>query len=500
MLRHLLSVAACALIAAAPLHSHARNRLDALRAVPRTRGLRARLSSLLRSWAEPSHIAAPSAPWTISPISYGADPTGLADSSPAFDAALAALLARGTSARHDEGGTVDLGGALLDLEGGDYLISRSILFPSNFSNFAMAHGTLRAAPGFPAGVFLLEVGTAGAPCTNWGDSCSEDVSLEDLFLDGSQLANGVRFNAVIGVNAGPDLFVVNFTSVGVDMEGGHEVMLHESWVASCWYNPPDLCWLNATALGQTKGILINGNDHYLEQVVVFGGLTGVEVNGAANFISGLHTWNTQVGAVPNATGILVNTWQNRLVGCYLDFVPLVLSGAALTTVTGGFFLGGAQILFRPDKAAYPVRGIFISGNQFASAGGVPDVVALPPPPGAPGYSGLEDVTIEGSLSDDPAMPRRSTTATITLRNTSLWSADFAPLLAWDPAAPATPLQAVTHSVWGCAPGEWEGAGAGTAAVVEGGVVTVVRAGGGGGSGNPRCSVTISVDQSKRGKQ
>jgi hypothetical protein len=465
----------------APLYRRAALRSLAPHASPR---FRARARALVDGWAR-AQLSAASAPWTVSPISFGADPTGRTDSSGAFDAALAALLARGTSGHHDESGTVDLGGALLDLEGGDFLLSRPLAFPSNFSNFGMARGTLRAAPTFPPGAFLVEVGTAGAPCTNWGDSCTEDVSLEDLFLDGGQVANGVRFNAVIGVNAGPDLFVVNFTQSGVVMEGGHEVLLHESWVAACWYTPPERCWLNATALGSTTGVLINGNDHYLNQVVVFGGLNGVVVNGAANLLSGVHTWNTQIGAVPNSTGILVTQWQNRLETPYLDFVPLVLEGAAVTTVTGGFFLGGAQIVFKPHPSGYPVRGVFISANQFFASGATPDVVALP---GAVPYSSIEDVTIAGSVSDDPATPRRGVTATITLRNTTSWVADFSARLVWDAANAATPLQAVTYSLWGC-----DGSFASTYAKVEGAVVTIVS----NNPANPQCSVTITVDQSKR---
>ena len=188
----------------------------------------------------------------ISSGDYGADPTGKNDSTAAFTLALSALLSRNTSGHEDESGTIDLGGALLDLEGGDYLLSAPLVIPSNYSNCAIAHGSLRASTTFPTASYLIEVGTMGAACSNWGDSCNEDVSLEDLFLDGSQTASGcVRYWAVIGVNSGPDLFCVNFTVAGFDMEGGHEVVLHETWVGACWYTPPNACWLNATALGTT---------------------------------------------------------------------------------------------------------------------------------------------------------------------------------------------------------------------------------------------------------
>ena len=90
-------------------------------------------------------------------------------------------------------------------------------------------------------------------------------------------------------------------------------------------------------------MLINGNDHILDNVVVFAGLVGVAVNGAANIVSTTHTWNTQSGSVPAAVGISVVSWQNRFVSPYLDYVPLVCRGCAITTVTNGFFLGGAQV-------------------------------------------------------------------------------------------------------------------------------------------------------------
>jgi len=46
-----------------------------------------------------------------------------------------------------------------------------------------------------------------------------------------------------------------------------------------------------------------------------------------------------------------------------------------------------QIIFKPDPAGYPVRGIFISGNEFAGLGdGERDIVALPPSQGGTNYT------------------------------------------------------------------------------------------------------------------
>ena len=110
--------------------------------------------------------------------------------------------------------------------------------------------------------------------------------------------------------------------------------------------------------------------------------------------------------VPDAVGIQVNSWQNRLVAPYLDYVPLVCRGCAVTTVTSAFFLC-TQAVFLPDPAGYPVSGVYIAGSEFACLGdGQSDFVALP---GAANYTGVQDVSIVGSLSDNPKSVKRSTT-------------------------------------------------------------------------------------------
>ena len=425
-------------VAAPPRPHHARNRAAALSTMPPRSKTLSRARTSLRTWSEPRHLRA-SAWDPIYPADYGADPSGRADSSAGFDAAIAVLLTRG-SGHTDESGTIDLGGAALDLQGGEYILSRSLYIPSNYSNFAIYHGTVRASQTFPADGFVIDIGTADSYCQNWGNSCTENVDMEDLMIDGSQIANGVRFNAVIGVNAGPDLFIINFTKVGVEMSGGHEVELHESWVGSCWYTPPDACWLNATALGNTTGIAINGNDHLLNQVVVFAGKTGVSVNGAANILTAVHTWNTQVASVPDAIGIIVSQWQNRLVAPYLDFVPLILKGSAVTTVTNGFFLCSPGVVFVPDPNSYPVQGVLIANNEFVCGG---DVVAS----GAPAdYSGLQDVTVSGNVYDNDSI-HKSTVATLTIFNASSpWVFDFAPHLVFAPSANSTRIRTVSFYV------------------------------------------------------
>eukprot|EP01050_Picozoa_sp_SAG11_P029834 SAG11_NODE_8560_length_1000_cov_1.857936_1_plen_271_part_00 len=89
---------------------------------------------------------------------YGADPTGHTDSSDAIERALAdmwsqaPLQAPGGPWMDPEGGQLngpDLGGEVLDLEGGTYGVSRPVRFPALAGgNMWLRGGTLRARPGF----------------------------------------------------------------------------------------------------------------------------------------------------------------------------------------------------------------------------------------------------------------------------------------------------------------------------------------------------------------
>lgn len=56
---------------------------------------------------------------------------------------------------------------------------------------------------------------------------------------------------------------------------------------------------------------------------MFDGVIGVYVYGAANLISGVHTWND--ATAHGGKGIVLDngySGQNRLVGCYLDYTDL----------------------------------------------------------------------------------------------------------------------------------------------------------------------------------
>lgn len=170
---------------------------------------------------------------TLFPLSYGADGSGRSDSTNAFIKLMADLLLRNTSGHILSGKAVDLGGATIDLQGGDYIIGQPLAVPNYFGNYRIIDGTLRASASFPPDRFLLELGGPDVCPENQPQyaSCAADVSISNLLLDGSgRAAGGLHASYHMGLNAGPNLYIVNFTAAGILVTGGHEVMIHQSWI------------------------------------------------------------------------------------------------------------------------------------------------------------------------------------------------------------------------------------------------------------------------------
>ena len=64
-------------------------------------------------------------------------------------------------------------------------------------------------------------------------------------------------------------------------------------------------------------VQINGNDHYVVDTIIWQyTFIGVELNGAANLLSGVHAWGSGTGTYNYLTGIKVNSYQ---VVCSLYF-------------------------------------------------------------------------------------------------------------------------------------------------------------------------------------
>lgn len=190
---------------------------------------RARHRRVIAGWRAPTVDA--DAP-LITPVTFGADPTGRADSTAAFKEAIAAALSRnsGHNNMSDCSKTediVDLGGVVIDLQGGDYLVSEPLLIPKCYGNMRVIDGALRATPSFPTDRYIVEVGDAS--CSTPQASCNQNIAFSGVTLDGSHVAAGcLSITATMGATLDSSSAIFGFNVTGVALNGGHEFMMSET--------------------------------------------------------------------------------------------------------------------------------------------------------------------------------------------------------------------------------------------------------------------------------
>jgi len=130
------------------------------------------------------------------------------------------------------------------------------------------------------------VGTPGS-CKVPQGSCNLHINFDEMFFDGRQVASGLQISGVMGTTISASYFL-NFSSYGIQIQGGHEVMIEHCWLGETNFDFP---FENHPGVyPKAIAIQINGNDHYVRDTIVFSSKIGVEVNGAADYISGTHVW------------------------------------------------------------------------------------------------------------------------------------------------------------------------------------------------------------------
>ena len=229
-----------------------------------------------------------------------ADPTGATDAAPGLRRAIAELLA-GSQPEHPFAlwsNVTDLSGRRLELAGGEYLLQSPLAIPGGFGNVEIRGGTLRAGRLFPANESLLSLGDES------GARHIESVSLTSMLLHGGGgLLNGALLKVAygVGISVGPAVYFEGFSGVGVQIDKGAETLIHECWFVGQYgeglpfyggrtQKPPDVTLFNSTA------IQINGNDHFVSDVVIWQYTKlGVQVNGEGNILSGVHAWGCGAG-------------------------------------------------------------------------------------------------------------------------------------------------------------------------------------------------------------
>eukprot|EP00039_Didymoeca_costata_P003178 m.65778 g.65778 ORF g.65778 m.65778 type:complete len:527 (+) comp11761_c0_seq1:96-1676(+) len=335
-------------------------------------------------------------------VDFGADPTGHNLSDQAFQKAIAFMISsRSASGIKMADNITDLGGAVIQLDGGEYLISTPISFPDHIGNFKVVYGTIRAANNFPNDKFLIEIGENmnAAKASNKQKSTNENIGIEDIMLDGSGVAYGaLQINATMGGNVGPDMFFINFNMRGLEVNGGHEVMLHESWFGNRYYSSPGKLKNNSGSIA----VALNGNDHVVQDVIVFGSQVGLVSNGGANIVTGIHTWND--ATLQGGTGIIVNASSTRLDMVYLDYNDCVIIDPLHASVTNSFFLGMGNLVIKSEITGI-VNGLIVESNTWNNFNMPNNYTIVVDERNGPPFTKVTDFVMNGNIGSQTMQER-----------------------------------------------------------------------------------------------
>jgi hypothetical protein len=361
---------------------------------------------------------------------YGADPSGRRDSTAAFHRLVRDVLScqeGGFDCHRMASGIVDLGGATIDLEGGQYLISDPIYIPPLYGNLNILNGELRAGPSFPTHRWMIEIGNL-TECSALDPErgvCHELINLQDLLLHtgegeswngggntspltvGAAAAGGVKVDRIMGMTMDAVFVAGSFHDAGIQVNEGHEVEISNSWVGDhpAWSDD----YAGEVPVGhrrdgtesvpsKTVGIQINGHDHYITNTFLFGGpavtsssstpmneqqqqqqqqqreYVGVEINGTAAVLQGVATLmsppatnNSHVTGIQLGNGIS-GTFGNRMMGCYLERGNSLDLYSPVRTIVEGTFLNmepNALRIIAGTTGKSTIDGLILRSNIYS---------------------------------------------------------------------------------------------------------------------------------------
>nr|KAJ0222539.1 hypothetical protein LSAT_V11C200072110 [Lactuca sativa] len=364
------------------------------------------------------------------PIGYGGDPSGVEDSTEAIMGAVAdaALIDNGQQLLP---GVKDLGGAIVDLQGGSFKISKPVVLPPNSGNLVIQGGTLRAFNTFPSDGYLIELRSPNSPnpaktTTNnsgAGDTFSEsktrnepiyyeDITFRDILFDSSNIGGGLLVIDAARTRIN-NCFFVHFITQGILIERGHETFISSSFLGEIPTIGGDA--RERSFLG--TAIDLASNDNAITDVVIFSAATGIVVRGQANMITGVHCYNkaTFFGGI----GILIKTGEIRVDNCYMDYNSIVVEDPLQVHISNGFFLGGGNVVLRSVNGR--ISGLNVVNNMFS--GDSRSVVEID---GV--FTSVDQVVVDRN-SVKGGMRLKSTVGKMAVvGNGSRWTADFSPVL------------------------------------------------------------------------
>ncbi|VVB12328.1 unnamed protein product [Arabis nemorensis] len=349
-------------------------------------------------------------------ISYGADPTGKLDST---NAILKAMEDAFEGPNHGVlmEGINDLGGARIDLQGGSYLISRPLRFPSaGVGNLLISGGTLRASNDFPVDKYLIELKDESSKL----QYIFEYITLRDLLIDCNYRGGAIAVVNSLRTSI-DNCYITRFGDTnGILVKKGHETYIRNSFLGQ-----------HITAGGDRgernfSGTAVNlmGNDNAVTDTVIFSAKIGVMITGQANLLSGVHCYNKATGF--GGTGIylkLPGLTQNRIVNSYLDYTGIVAEDPVQLQISGTFFLGDAFILLKAITGV--VRGVNIVDNMFSGSGNGVPIVQLDQTNS--GFGDVDQVVVDRNSVNGMAVKSTVGKGSVYGNGTS-WTVDLNPVL------------------------------------------------------------------------
>lgn len=361
--------------------------------------------------------------------SYGADPTGENDSTAALLQAISDAF-KGPSDGVLIEGIANLGGARIDLEGGNYLIGRPLRFPAAGAGNLLIHGgTLKASNDFPTDGYLIDLSTSSSPSQkeNYNESSIdaqldsspsynyEYITFRDLMLDSNYRGGGISVINSLRTSI-DNCYIAHFTTNGILVQGGHETYIRNSFLGQHITAGSDHGERNFSG----TAINLMGNDNALTDVVIFSAAVGVMVMGQANILSGVHCYNKAYGF--GGTGVylkLPGLTQNRIVNSYMDYTGIIAEDPVQLYISNTFFLGDAFITLKSVNGI--ANGVNIVDNMFSGSGKGIDIVQLDQGNGP--FKEIDQIVVDRNIVK--GMNTRTTVARGTVEgNGTSWTVDF----------------------------------------------------------------------------
>ncbi|CAL5184458.1 unnamed protein product [Lathyrus oleraceus] len=356
--------------------------------------------------------------------SYGADPTGSSDSTEAILAAIADA-ANGPNEGYLMEGINNLGGAQINLEGGNYLIRRSLTLPvSGVGNLMIHGGTITASDDFPKDGYIIDLSSTSSNENDGKNSPSssynfEYITLKDLLLNSNYRGGGISVINSLRTNI-DNCYITHFTTNGILVQGGHETYIRNSFLGQHITAGGDRTERNFSG----TAINLQGNDNAVTDVVIFSAQIGIMVTGQANIFSGVHCYNKATGF--GGTGIylkLPGLTQTRIVNSYMDYTSIVAEDPVQLHISSSFFLGDANIVLKSMTGV--LSGVTIVDNMFSGSDQGVEIVHLDKS-NSP-FHQIDQVIVDRNVAR--GMSLKATVAKMSMQgNGTLWNVDFNSIL------------------------------------------------------------------------